>query len=109
MDPGLSECCDSQSENAALSAAFFCSGQNRKIAAHGGHESVIECFADQRMPDRNLRELRNGVPERAEVLLVEVVTRIHPQTGFGRVSGRDRAARQRCIGIATGKSLGIWT
>src|SRR6185437_14360210 len=86
---------------------FLRSGQDRKIATHGDRESLVQRFADQRMPDRNLRELRNGMPEGAEILLVEVVTRIHRQPCRGRMSCRDRAVRQLGSGIAMDKGMRI--
>src|SRR5690348_4729280 len=78
---------------------FFRSTQDREIAAHGGRESVVQRFADQRMADRNFRELRNGAMERTEVLLVEVVSRIHRQSCRGRVSGSACATSQFRVGV----------
>ena len=61
----------------------FSERQFTAVKPHGIFEPVIESVADQRVPDRNLVRPRNPLDEIAQILQIEVVARIEPQTATG--------------------------
>jgi len=87
---------------------------DRQVAAHRGRQAVEQRLADQCMADGHLGDPRNGLEQRPQVALVEVVSGIDAQSCRTRGLGRGPAigqcrlhppARREGLGIGAGVDL----
>ena len=73
--------------------------ENAEVRTHRRGKSCVERFRDERMSDRHFENARNAT-ERAEILKIEIVAGIDPQSGVLRCPCRRRALREATRRIA---------